>query len=146
MSWKNELHTITYTIYKNNIPRNILTSSTQVHNSECIRLERFVRQGRPLSFPLYCTKNDVFTNSVNKDQNIKGFKLPGRKQNLKLSQYADDINFIFNNFSDIPFIFEQFSKYKKETGCTLNIDKTEGLLIQTNWVFYNNSRFPKNGT
>ena len=146
MSWKNELHTRIYTIYKNNIPRNILTSSTQVHNSECIRLERFVRQGCPLSFPLYCTKNDVFTNSVNKDQNIKGFKLPGRKQNLKLSQYADDINFIFNNFSDIPFIFEQFSKYKKETGCTLNIDKTEGLLIQTNWVFYNNSRFPKNGT
>ena len=91
-----------------------------------------MRQGCPLSFPLYCTKNDVFTNSVNKDQNIKGFKLPGRKQNLKLSQYADDINFIFNNFSDIPFIFEQFSKYKKETGCTLNIDKTEGLLIQTN--------------
>ena len=146
MSWKNELHTRIYAIYKNNIPRNILTSSTQVHNSECIRLERFVRQGCPLSFPLYCTKNDVFTNSENKDQNIKGFKFPGRKQNLKLSQYADDINFISANFSDIPFIFEQFSKYKKETGCTLNIDKTEGLLIQTNWVFYNNSRFPKNGT
>ena len=48
--------------------------------SECIKLERGVRQGCSLSFPLYCTQNDVFTNSVNKDPNIKGFKLPGRKE------------------------------------------------------------------
>ena len=58
--------------------------------SECIKLERAVKQGCPLSFPLFCTQNDVFKNSVNKDQNIKGFKLPGSKENLKLSQYADD--------------------------------------------------------
>ena len=61
--------------------------------SECIRLERGVRQGCPLSFPLYCTQNDVFTNRVNKDPNIKGFKLAGRKETLKLSQYADDTSF-----------------------------------------------------
>ena len=35
-------------------------------------------------------------------------------------------------FSDIPFIFEQFCKYKTATGCSLNKNKTEGLLIQTN--------------
>ena len=94
---------------------------SQVQNnryfSERIKLERGVRQGCPLSFPLYCTQNDVFTNSVNKDENI-------------------------TNFSDISFIFEQFSKYKKATGCILNIDKTKELLIQTNRVFYNNNTFP----
>ena len=88
--------------------------------SECITLERGVRQGCPLSFPLYCTQNDVFTNSVNKDENISGFKRPGRKENLKLSQYADDTGFISTNFFDIPFIFKQFSKYKAATGCSLN--------------------------
>ena len=72
--------------------------------SESIKLERGVRQGRPLSFPLHCTQNDVFTNSVNKDENIKGFKLPGRKENIKLSQYVDDKSFISTDFSDIPFI------------------------------------------
>ena len=112
---------------------------SQVQNngyfSECIRLKRGMRQGCPLSFPLYCTLNDVFTNSVNKDPNIKGFKLLGRKDNLKLSQYADDTSFRSINFSDIPFIFEQFSKYKKATGCSLNINKTEG-------VFYSNNKFP----
>ena len=100
---------------------------SQVQNngyfSDCIALERGVRQGCPLSFPLYCTQNDVFTNNVNKDPNIKGLKLPDRKENLKLSQYADDTSFISTNFSDIPFIFEQFSKYKTATGCSLNIIK-----------------------
>ena len=91
-----------------------------------------MRQGCPLSFPLYCTQNDVFINSINKDPNIKGFKLPGRKETLKLSQYTDDTSFISTNFSDIPFIAEQFSKYNPATGCSLNITKTEGLLIQTN--------------
>ena len=119
---------------------------SQVQNngyfSDCITLERGVRQGCPLSFPLYSTQNDVFTNNVNKNPNIKGLKLPGRKKNLKLSQYADDTSFISTNFSDIPFIFEQFSKYKTATGCSLNINKTEGLLAQMNRVYHNNNKFP----
>ena len=110
--------------------------------SECITLERSMRQGCPFSFPLYCTQNDLFSNSINKDPNIKGFKLQGRKYNLKLSQYADDTSFISASFSDIPFIFKQFVKYKKATGCSLNITKTEGLLIQTNRIFFNNNKFP----
>ena len=101
-----------------------------------------MRQGCLLSFPLYCTQNDVFTNSLKKDENISGVKLPGRKENLKLSQYADDTSFIPPNFSDIPFIFKQFSKYKAATGCSLNINKTEGPLIQTNRVVHNLNKFP----
>ena len=72
----------------------------------------------------------------------KRYKLPGRKENLKLSQYADDTSFLSTNFSDIPFIFEQFSKYKTAMGCSLNISKTEGLLIQTNRVYHINNKFP----
>ena len=48
---------------------------------ECIKLEMAVRQGYPLSFPLYCTQNDVFTNSVN-----KGFK----QQTLKDLNYREE--------------------------------------------------------
>ena len=83
----------------------------------------------------------IHTNSVNKDPNIKGFKLTGRRGTLKLLQYAGDTSFILTNFSDIPFIFEQFSKYKKATGCSLNINKMVGLLIQTDRVFHNNNKF-----
>ena len=106
-------------------------------------MERGVRQRCPLSFPLFCTQNDVFTNGVNQDKTMKGFKLPGRKENLKPSLYADNSSFISTNFSAILFIFEQFLKCKKAPGCSLKIDKTEaGFLIQTNRLLYDNNKFP----
>ena len=97
------------------------------HMSEEFFLGRGVRQGCPLSFPLYCVQNDVFSYDILKE--IKGFNIPGRKENLKLSQYADDTGFILSNFEDIPLLFDKFSKYEKATGCTLNAHKTKGLLI-----------------
>ena len=104
------------------------------HMSEEFLLEMSVRQGFPLSFPLYCVQNDVFSYDILTDKEIKGFNIPGRKENLKLSQYADDTGFISSNFEDIPLLFDKFSKYEKATGCTLNAHKTKGLLIQTNTV------------
>ena len=143
MSRNNELPQRIYRFIKIIYRETYSEIQNNVYFSESIKLERGVRQRCPLSFPLYCTQNGVFTNSVNKDENIKGFKLPGRKENIKLSQYADDTSFISTDFSDIPLIFEtQFSKYKKATGCTLNIDKTDGLLIKTDRIFNNNGRFP----
>ena len=58
----------------------------------------------------------------------------GKKENLKLSQYADDTSFISSDFEDIPPLFDKFSKYKKATRCTPNAHKTKGLLIQTSTV------------
>ena len=102
--------------------------------SEEFLLEREVRQGCPLSFPLYCVQNDVFLSGILKDKEIKGFNIPGRKENLKLSQYADDTSFTSSNFEDIPLLLDKFSKYEKATGCNLNAHKTKSLLIQTNRV------------
>ena len=111
---------------------------SQVQNngrmSEAFLLERDVRQGCPLSFPLYCVQNDVFSYDILKDKGIKGFHIPGKKEKPKLSQYADDTSFISSNFEDIPLLFEKFSKYEKATGCTLNTHKTKGLLLQTHNV------------
>ena len=142
MSWKNELFRRIYRIYKTDIPRNILQVQNNGYFSERIKLERVVRQGYLLSFLLHCTQNHVFNYSVNKDEAIKGFKLPGRKENVKLSQYTDDNSFTSTNFSNISFFFGKFSKWKEATGCTLNIDKTEKLSIQTNRAFHNNSNIP----
>ena len=104
------------------------------HMSEAFLLERGVRQGCPVSFPLYCVQDDVFSYHILKDKEIKGFNIPGKKEKLKLSQYADDTSFISSNFEDIPLLFEKFSKYEKATGCTLNTHKTKGLLLQTHNV------------
>ena len=104
------------------------------HMSEEFLLERGVRQGNPLSFPLYCVQNDLFSYDILKDKKINGFNIPGRKENLKLSQYADDTSFISSNFKYIPLLLDKFSKYEKASGCSLNAHKTKGLLIQTNTV------------
>ena len=127
---------------KNELPQTICRlyqeMYSQVQNNGCMSeellLERGVRQGCPLSFPLYCVENGVFSYDIRKDKEIKGFNIPGRKENLKLSQYADDSSFIWSNFEDIPLLLDKFSKYQKATGCTLNAHKTKGLLIQTNTV------------
>ena len=75
-----------------------------------------------------------FFNNILKQKEIKGFNIPDKKENLKLSQYADDTSFISSNFEDIPLQFHKFSKYEKATGCTINAHETKGLLIQTNIV------------
>ena len=96
------------------------------HMPEAFLLERSVRQGCPLSFPLYCVQNDDFPYDILKDKEIKGFNIPGKKEKLKLSISADDTGFISSNFDDIPLLLEKFSKYEKATGCTLNAHKQKG--------------------
>ena len=86
-------------------------------------LKKGSRQGYPVSFPLYCIQNNIFLYDILKDKEIKGFNIPGRKEKLKLSQYADDTSFISSNFKDLPLLFDKFSKYEKATGCTLNAHK-----------------------
>ena len=93
---------------------------------EAFLLERSVRQGCPLSFPLYCVQNDDFPYDILKDREIKGFNIPGKKEKLKLSISADDTGFISSNFEDIPLLLEKFSKYKKATGGTLSAHKQKG--------------------
>ena len=81
MSRKNELALKICRLYKG-------------HMSEEFLLERRVRQGCCLSFPLYCMQNAIFSYDIRKDREIKGFNILGRKENLKLSQYADDTSFM----------------------------------------------------
>ena len=104
------------------------------HMSKQFLLERGLRQDCPLSFPRYFVQSDVFSYDILKDKELKGFHIPGRKENLKLCQYADDTSFISSDFEDIPLLFEKFLKYEKPTGCTLHAHKAQGLLIQTNTV------------
>ena len=83
-----------------------------------------------------------FHTTFSKDKEIKGFNIPGRKENLKLSQYEDDTSFISSYFEEIPLLLDKFSKYEKATGCTLNVHKTKGLLIQTNRVATISKKYP----
>ena len=86
-----------------------------------------MRQGCPLSLPLYCIIGEVLTSNINNCTQISGFPLPGKQKKVKVSQYADDTTIICTNTSSIHHIFNIFHQYELATGATLNSDKTFGL-------------------
>ena len=56
-------------------------------------LQRGLRQGCPLFLPLYVIHGQVTTTNINQNNNITGIYIPNQKNQVKISQYADDSNF-----------------------------------------------------
>ena len=89
------------TLYTNN-------TSTIINNgflSSPISLERGLRQGCPLSLPLYIIHGEVTTKNINNDDSIIGIKITN--------------------------VFNFFENLKKATGTTINLEKTTLLPINT---------------
>lgn len=78
-----------------------------------------------------CPKNSFWKGVLGKDDPSSsgsiayGKTIPVKKQNCKLSQYADDTNINLSNFEDI----DKCLKCQKATGCTLNASKINSSLI-----------------
>ena len=51
-----------------------------------IQLLRGLRQGCPLSLPLYVIQGEVTTANIDKNENIKGIKIPNSRKEIKISQ------------------------------------------------------------
>ena len=96
-----------------------------------VRLEIGLRQGCPLSLPLYVIQGEVTTININNNQNIKGIKTPNNNREAKISQYADDSNFLLTEQKSIEPIIDLFEKLNKATGSTINLEKTLVLPINT---------------
>ena len=114
-------------LYKNN-------TSIIINNgflSPLVHLRRGLRQGCPLSLPLYVTQGEVTTLNVNQNKNIKRTKIPNKTNEIKISQYADDSNFLLTEQESVEKVIEYFQKLKKVTGATINLEKTKLLPINT---------------
>ena len=79
--------------------------------SDCIKIERGVRQACPLSPYLFVLSVEVLANAIRRDPSIKGIS----KNDVKLSQYADDTTLILVDGSKDVLdtslgIIETFSK------------------------------------
>ena len=94
-------------------------------------MSRGLRQGYPLSLPLYVIQGEITTLNINKDKNITGLIIPNQKEQLKLSQYADDANFFLQNQRSVTNVITYFQKLQKATGATINYNKTTVLPINT---------------
>ena len=119
-------------LYKNN-------TSTIINNgflSAPVQLQRGLRQGCPLSLPLYVVQEEVTTININQDESISGIKIPNKKQEIKVSQYADDSNFLLATQKSVENVIKLFQKLQKATGATINLEKTTILLINTDQTSY----------
>ena len=97
-----------------------------------IQLQRGLRQGCPLSLPLYVIQGEVTAININNNQNIKGIKIPNNNKEIEICQYADDSNFLLTEQKSIEPVIGFFQKLNKATGSTINLEKTRVLPINTN--------------
>ena len=82
--------------------------------SDCIKIERGVRQGCPLSPYLFVLSVEVLANAIRRDPSIKGISIS--QNDVKLSQYADDTTLILVDGSKDVLdtslgVIETFSRY-----------------------------------
>ena len=76
--------------------KQFINSSFIINNgflSSPVYLQSGLRQCYPLSLLLYVIQGEVMTN-IDLDNNIKGIIIPNKRKEIKISQYADDSNFL----------------------------------------------------
>ena len=117
------------TLYKQNT--SMITNNGFL--SEQIPLQRGLRQGCPLSLPLYVIQGEVTTININNNNSIK----------TKISQYADDSNLFMKDQESLNKVLQFFEKLNKATGITINLEKITVLPINTEDTAQIKSNTPK---
>jgi exonuclease III len=95
--------------------------------SRYFNLSRGVRQGDPLSPYLFIIGVEILALALKKNINIKGYNV--KSNEIKLTQYADDITMILTDFESVNETIKTFDIFGKYSGLRINKDKTEGMLI-----------------
>ena len=77
-----------------------------------------MRQGCLPSLPLFKIQGEVTTTNINKNNSIKDKYIPNRIKAIKISKYADVMNF-----------FQKKIRIEKAAGATVNTEKAFALPI-----------------
>ncbi|KAL9984497.1 hypothetical protein ACROYT_G006797 [Oculina patagonica] len=108
---------------------NNVTSSVKTNGwlSAFITLERGLRQGCPLSAPLYIITAELMAIHIRRNPNIHGLKPPNSTEETKLSQYADDTSLLLTDDHSIRHAFNTLQLYERASGARVNNSKCKGL-------------------
>ena len=90
-----------------------------------IDVQRSVRQGCPLSMPLYVVQSEPFANRIRRDPEIKGLKIGNVE--IKVSEYADDANLVLTTEKSMKKALVICNLYTEASGAQLNLDKTYAI-------------------
>ena len=92
-----------------------------------IGLERGLRQGCPLSMPLYVLSAETLAVNIRNNPRIHGIIPPNSNTELKLSQFADDTTLLVTDDDSIIESFSVFDCYERASGAKINKGKCKGL-------------------
>ena len=73
-----------------------------------VSLQRGLRQGCPLSLPLYVIQSQISATNIKQDKTITGINIPNQKEQVKISQYADGSNFFLKNQESVKKVLTFF--------------------------------------
>ena len=62
---------------------------------------------------------------------IMGINIPNQKEQIRISQYADDSNFFLKRQESVENVLKFFENLNEATGATINLEKTTVLPINT---------------
>ena len=97
--------------------------------SDSFLVSRSVRQGCSLSPLLYILCMEPFAHKIRTEPNIIGLQLPGSKEQVRISQYADDTNIVVCNKYSIRKVFHLVDLFGLASGSKLNKEKTWGIWL-----------------
>ena len=97
--------------------------------SGTFKVRRGVRQGDPLSCPLFDLAIEPLACRIRADPNIKGILIPGIENAIKITLFADDTNLFLNKDDRLDYIQGILDNWCKASGARFNIEKTEIIPI-----------------
>ena len=108
---------------------NSVSSSVKVNGwlTAFVHLQRGLRQGCPLSMPLYVLMAESMAINIRSNPGIHGVKPPGSEYEVKLSQFADDATLLLTDEQSIAETFRVFDRYELASGAKINKGKCKGL-------------------
>ena len=111
-------------IFYNNVTSCVLNNG---HASTFFSLQRGVRQGCPLSGVLFVLGIELLSRSIKNDPTIKGIQV--NKQELKISQYADDTTVFVRDLDSVTSLLKVLNDFKEHSGLEINTTKTEAMWL-----------------
>ena len=86
-----------------------------------------VRQGCPLFGILFVLGIELFSRRLKKDPTIKGIQV--NKQELKISQYADDTTVFVHDLDSVTSLLSLLNDFHACSGLEINTTKTEAMWL-----------------
>ena len=97
--------------------------------SEPFKITRGIRQGDPLSCPIFDLGIEPLAYMICSNPNLKGIKIPGLKEPIKTNLFADDTSLYLSREDRLDHAQEILKDWCQVSGAKFNIDKTKIIPI-----------------